>query len=251
MIFITGDTHGDVSRLSLENFPEQKEMTKDDYVIILGDFGLIWDYKGENAHEKESLDWLESLPFTTLFIDGNHENFDRLNAYPTENWKGGVIHRIRPSVIHLMRGYVFNLQGKKCFAFGGAKSHDVQGGILVPSDEDFKKQLEKAEKGTQPFRIYSQSWWNEELPSEVEIERGMRSLEKADLSVDFVFTHCCSSSTQAILSGGSYKVDCCTHAFEGYKQRIKFKKWFFGHYHDNKEVVKDEILIYEQIVRIV
>ena len=32
MIYITGDTHGDwMSRLNTKAFPEQKEMTKDDY----------------------------------------------------------------------------------------------------------------------------------------------------------------------------------------------------------------------------
>ena len=34
-IFITGDTHGDVTRLNTESFFEQKEMTKDDYLIRL------------------------------------------------------------------------------------------------------------------------------------------------------------------------------------------------------------------------
>ena len=30
------------------------------------------------------LDWLDGKAFTTLFVDGNHENFDRLYAYPVE-----------------------------------------------------------------------------------------------------------------------------------------------------------------------
>ena len=42
MIYITGDCHKDFSRFTLENFPEQKQMTKDDYVIICGDFGGVW-----------------------------------------------------------------------------------------------------------------------------------------------------------------------------------------------------------------
>ena len=39
MIFVTGDCHGDYRRFSRENFPEQKKLTKSDYVIIAGDFG--------------------------------------------------------------------------------------------------------------------------------------------------------------------------------------------------------------------
>ena len=65
MIYVTGDTHGDwKSRLNKDAFPEQREMTKDDYVIVLGDFG-IWD---NSDREKRNLDWLNNRKFTTLFI---------------------------------------------------------------------------------------------------------------------------------------------------------------------------------------
>ena len=40
MIYVTGDTHADFRRFSTREFPEQKELTKDDFVIICGDFGL-------------------------------------------------------------------------------------------------------------------------------------------------------------------------------------------------------------------
>ena len=39
MIYITGDTHAQFNRFSTKHFPEQKNMTRDDYVIICGDFG--------------------------------------------------------------------------------------------------------------------------------------------------------------------------------------------------------------------
>lgn len=38
MVFATGDTHGNFLRFRPENFPEQKNMTKSDYVIICGDY---------------------------------------------------------------------------------------------------------------------------------------------------------------------------------------------------------------------
>lgn len=42
-VWITGDTHGDwMNRLKVDSFPEQKELTKNDFIIICGDFG-IWD----------------------------------------------------------------------------------------------------------------------------------------------------------------------------------------------------------------
>lgn len=113
MIYITGDCHGNFERFNTSIFPEQKEMTKDDYVIICGDFGGVWNRNEESKTETMVLDWLDCKPFTILFVDGNHENFDRLYAYPVEEWHGGKVHKIRPSVIHLMRGQVFELEGKK------------------------------------------------------------------------------------------------------------------------------------------
>ena len=80
MIFITGDTHIplDISKLNSDKFPQQKELTKNDYVIICGDFGGIW-----YGNEKDNywLNWLEKKNFTTLFVDGNHENFAALSQY--------------------------------------------------------------------------------------------------------------------------------------------------------------------------
>ena len=79
MVFVTGDTHGDwKSRLNKYVFPEGVELTKDDYVIICGDFG-IWD---DSPRENGNLDWLENRKFTTLFVAGNHSNYDILDNLP-------------------------------------------------------------------------------------------------------------------------------------------------------------------------
>ena len=115
-IFITGDTHGDFTRFQKEIFYEQAELTKEDCVIITGDFGGVWD---GSADERYWLDWLEQRPFTTLFVSGNHENFDLLAEYPVENQWGGKVQRIRPSVIHLMRGQVYSIQGKSSSQWAG------------------------------------------------------------------------------------------------------------------------------------
>ena len=92
MIFVTGDTHGDFYRFSLEEFPEQKEMTRDDTMIICGDFGGVWC---GDERDNEELDKLAQLPFTIVFVSGNHENFDALARYPVTEWKGGKVQFIR------------------------------------------------------------------------------------------------------------------------------------------------------------
>lgn len=250
MIYITGDCHQDFERFNIDVFPEQKEMTKDDCVIICGDFGGVWNRNEESSREAKLMDWLENRPFTTLFVDGNHENFDRLYAYPVEKWHGGKVHKIRPSVIHLMRGQVFEIDGKSIFAFGGASSHDIAGGILEPDDPDFKKKKKKLDQGWYPYRVNHVSWWKQELPSEEEMQEGIENLAAHDNKVDFIVTHCCVSSTQTLLGGGLYKTDILTEYHEKIRQNTSFKKWFFGHYHDNRNVNIEEILIYEQMIRI-
>lgn len=89
MVYITGDTHAEfIHRFNTKNFPEQKNMTKDDCLIICGDFGGIWDAESETKGEKYWLDWFEERSYTFLFVDGNHENFDRLYTYPISSWHG-------------------------------------------------------------------------------------------------------------------------------------------------------------------
>ena len=163
MIYITGDTHADFTRLEEEKFPIQTEMTKNDYVIICGDFGGVWNYIVESMHEKQWLDWLDNKNFTTLFVDGNHENFERLYKYPVEEWHGGKVHKIRDSVIHLMRGEIYDIDNNKFFTFGGARSHDIRDGIL--NIDEYEKIYEYRKRGAY-FRIRDYSWWDLELPTE-------------------------------------------------------------------------------------
>lgn len=250
MIYITGDCHSEFGRFSKEIFPEQEEMTKRDFIIICGDFGGVWNKTEESPKETWWLDWLQNKSFTTLFVDGNHENFDRLSGYTIEEWHGGKVHKLRPSVIHLMRGQVFEIDGKRIFAFGGAGSHDIDGGILELDDPQYKQKKKVLDNGWKPYRINHLSWWKEELPSEEEMQEGLENLEKCGNKVDFIISHCCAASTLAVLSQGFYKPDCLNTYFEEVRQKVEFKKWFFGHYHENKNVNTEEILLYEQIIRI-
>ena len=177
-IFITGDTHGDFTRFKKEIFREQAELTKDDYVIICGDFGGIWDSSAEECHW---LDWLDAKPFTTLFVSGNHENYDLLAKFPVQEWHSGKVQFIRPSIVHLMRGQIYELEGKRFFAMGGASGHDISDGILEPDDPQFKRKCRRLNARRALYRVNHQSWWKEELPSEAEYRTARTGLEKARL----------------------------------------------------------------------
>lgn len=205
MIFITGDIHGeiDIKKLNTKNFPIQKELTKQDYVIICGDFGLIWN--GSKA-EKYWLDWLSDKPFTTLFVDGNHENFDLLQVFAATEWHGGKVQVIRPNILHLMRGQVYDIDGKKFFSMGGAASHDKK------------------------YRTEGKSWWAQEMPSAEEYKEAEINLAQHNWEVDCVITHCAPTSVQSYLNP-SLVSDDLTAFFEQLIGRLKWDKWYFGHYH--------------------
>ncbi len=246
MLFITGDTHGDFRRFSADIFPEQKEMTKDDYVIVCGDFGLWHDTK----EERYWLNWLDEKPFTTLFVDGNHSNFDRLYNMPPREFSGGQAHFIRDSVIHLMRGQIFDIAGKRFFTMGGASSHDISEGILEPGDPEFKRKRKALDSKMALYRVNHISWWKEELPCIEEYETARRNLDACGWRVDYIVSHCCPSSVMDIISGGSYQRDQLTDFFDEINERCAFDYWFFGHYHDNRAIMRKYILLYEQIVEL-
>lgn len=246
-IIVTGDIHGNpFQRLNLENFPEGKTFTKEDYVIILGDFGLVWD---NSAMEHSCLDWLENKSWTTLFIDGNHENYDLLNKFPIEEWGGGRVQKIRSSVIHLLRGEVYDIGGYKFLAMGGARSHDIQDGVLEVGDprikiwkkDDFKL-----------FRINHISWWEEEIPNEEERKNALKNLAENDYKVDYILTHEAPSSDVILMDHLLYHPDEYSKWLEmEIRQKVKYKKWFFGHYHLNLDVNEKETCLFERRIRIV
>lgn len=242
-LYICGDIHGslDIQKLNIDNFPEQKNLTKDDYLVILGDFGLIWDYKGESKEEKYWLKWFNEKKFTTLFIDGNHENFTRIEQYPKINFHGGCAHKIRDSIFHLERGYVFEISDTKCFVMGGAQSHDIQDGILNPedyslgiNDKHFKMKLKEWVKARKLFRIKNVEWWPQELPSDLELIRGLDSLKAVDYNVDFIFSHC--APTQVAAQMGYSENNFLTNYFNKLSFITKYKEWHFGHYHQDRKV---------------
>ena len=162
MLYFTGDTHGEKGRFSEEKMPGESKWTKKDVIFVCGDFGYIMY---DDAIERDYLDELAQKPYTICFCDGNHENFTVLNSYPVEVWNGGKIHRIRPNIIHLMRGQIFNIQGKKIFSMGGAYS------------------IDKALKRSQGLH------WSEELPNNEEYREAVDALKVVDFQVDYIISH--------------------------------------------------------------
>ena len=224
-IFITGDTHGDYDwrKLKTRRFPVQEDLTKEDYLIITGDFGGVF---GGDRTDDFILKCYTKRNFTTLFVDGNHENHDLLDSYPVEEWNGGKVHRITPSVIHLMRGQVYEIDGRTFFTMGGAESSDKQ------------------------YRTEGHSWWSRELPSDEEYEEAVKNLTRYDYNVDHIITHCGPeeylSAADPIFERRSNKL---TAFLSTIAQTAQYKSWYFGHYHDDKDYGRLHLL-YNSIVEL-
>ncbi|MDA8234467.1 MAG: metallophosphatase [Clostridia bacterium] len=229
MLYVTGDTHGgtDIAKLNSHSFVENRVLSKNDYVIVAGDFGLVQDFQNEDSYW---LEWFQQKNFTTLFVDGNKENFGLLNSYPIDFWRGGKVHRINDSIIHLMRGQVFDFDGIKIFTFGGAKSKGIE---------------RKIENG---------SWWKEEMPSEEEYIEGLKVLERHNWNVDYIITHACPRVALEYLSsqyGIKGKANELHMYFDELNQKVKYKHWYFGHYHLDVSLSDKMTLLFNKVERVI
>lgn len=221
MIYITGDTHGafDINKINPKENRQLQKLTGEDFLIICGDFGCVWDGAG---NDRFWLNWLESLPWKTLFIDGNHDNFDLLKEFPTVDFQGGRAHQIRSNIFHLKRGEVYNLDGKKFFCFGGAPSHDVQ------------------------YRKEHVSWWKDELPTQADVDNAVKNLDKVNWDVDYVVSH---DVYEDHPSAKKYPLDLSVYGpgyldihkvLQGFEDKLNYKMWFTGHYHDDFKVIDEK-----------
>ncbi len=225
MIYVTGDTHGKLDALKLGLFADKNpQLTKDDYVIICGDFGGVWARETLDS----DLETYKKLPFTTLFVDGNHENFRLLNSFPVTEWRGGKVHEIAPDIIHLMRGQIFTLEGKTIFAFGGATSTD------------------------KAFRREGISWWAEEMPTFGELDEGIANLRKYGNKVDYIITHSCGERALMYpplrVFGRGMSVYPDNQMLSFFEDTVEYTRWYFGHYHLDAKLNDKFRVLYQDIV---
>lgn len=218
MIYITGDTHGDFKRLN------DFWLKAEDVLIICGDFGCI--YANDKTEEK-CLNTLSEKPFTIAFVDGNHENFPAIYSYPLEKWNGGMVHKIRKNIIHLMRGQVYSIDGNTFFVMGGAYSMDRY----------------KRREGI--------SWWSKELPSKEEYTEAIQTLNKSQMKVDFILSH--TAPREIICRMGmlpdQHDLEL-TGFLEWIMHDVDFKKWFFGHWHLDKDVDERFVALWYDVKKI-
>ena len=228
MIWLTGDTHYhiDMGKLSGKNWPEGKSLKKTDYLIVCGDFGLLWT----NEPDKTEIwwtKWLDERSWTTLFVDGNHENHIRLNHLDTKEMFGGKVGVVSDSIFHLKRGEIYEIEGCRFFCFGGAESID------------------------KIFRTPGESWWPEEIPTKAEQDYGLDKLQEYRNEVDFIIAHTCPLHYLKLLDNryGIKANDTTCKYLDHIRKTVKFKKGYSGHFHINHDFGNWHLL-YNNIVEL-
>ena len=227
-VFLTGDTHGDRDIGKVEAFAQVAgQLTRDDALIVLGDFGLVWS-DPPSQRERARLDWLEAQPWTTCFVDGNHENFDLLDSLPVTSRYGGKVHEVRPHVIHLMRGETYQIGSHRFFVVGGAHSIDAA------------------------WRVPHRSWWEQEVPAEQERARIADAARQVG-EVDYVLTHCpptgCYERYRARFSGFWGPSDEYTDWLQEHVEGVvRYRRWFYGHLHMDLPFDEPHTVLFNEIV---
>jgi len=233
-VYVTGDTHGDIdmAKLGHKRWRLGRTLSKESVVIILGDFGVLWDAK-PNPKEERMLEWLNQRKYTVLFIDGNHDCHPRLLSLPQEERYGGIVGKVSNHVYHLRRGQIYTMTGQTFFTFGGALSYDKDS------------------------RLPGISWWPEEIPSKEEQELAITNLEKINWKVDYVLTHTVTMeiATSVFRVNPRYvkEMDPTWNFLSFIADRLEFKAWYFGHWHEDTEFLmkgKKYIGRYHQVTEV-
>lgn len=167
-VLVVGDMHGNLFAWQRTIMKAYKQ-SRAEVILQVGDFGYGWD--DLYLYELDAI--LEAAGATVLWLDGNHENFDKLEmagAFPSHK---GVNEPTQTSerTWYLPRGYVWDWHGRKCLALGGAYSVD------------------------KPYRTPHRSWWPQEEITEDDVTialRGIKDYGHGDgdpQPIDVMFTH--------------------------------------------------------------
>ncbi|MGX3045793.1 metallophosphoesterase family protein [Helicobacter sp. T3_23-1056] len=217
-IYIFGDTHGIIETQKVASL--QDLYTSNDYVVICGDFGVIWNDKPNEA-ELNIQAILNDLPCKVLFVDGNHENFNRINALPRIKMFGSEVGRYTCNVFHLRRGHIYRINDRNFFVQGGALSIDKE------------------------WRIPNVTYWKQEDITQGEVEFTISNIENFTGNIDYVLSHTIPTTAlnelgkqisirHKIHDTNSIKLEWIYQTLQ--KRDFDIKAWFFGHWHDDVDM---------------
>ena len=222
MIYITGDTHGDFTRIM--EFCKKEKTTTEDIMIILGDAGINYSSYQNDINKKR---FIRKIPVTLFCIHGNHEIRPcHIKQYSIQRFMGGNVYREEdfPTINFAIDGETYYFNGLKTIVCGGAYSVDKY------------------------YRLeHGWSWFEDEQPSN-EIKTKVESvLKKNNYDIDIFLSHTTPYNYRPIeMFLPQVDQNLVDHSTELWLQTIEnklnYKKWYAGHYHTNKLDKKIQIL---------
>jgi len=99
--YVISDIHGQYDMFM--ELIDKIDLKQTDTLYVLGD---ILD---RGPHPIKVLKKLMEMP-NAICIVGNHENFEHLNSYPTDEWNGGKVHFVESDIIHF---YILSHSGPR------------------------------------------------------------------------------------------------------------------------------------------
>ena len=231
-IYITGDTHGliDIQKVVTWYQVNEEKLTQDDILIICGDTNIAPFYGVPES--RKALPIFDKMKITIAYVDGNHENFEKLNMMDIEEWNGGKIHRHSDNVIHLMRGQIYSIEGMKILTIGGATSPDKN------------------------LRLLGMDYFKEEDIMQYDIDETLNNLQDNNNTVDIIISH--TIGKEFIYKRMFNEI----HAMESYMGGINnfldyigeittYKHWYFGHFHMDVDYIEDnKSAVFNRIIKI-
>lgn len=216
MIYITGDTHRDFSRI----YKLKKD--SDNMLILLGDVGINYYLNEEDKNCKE---YLKKLKLKLFCVRGNHEERpENISTYKEVEMFGRkvFIEEEYPNLVFAKDGETYNIDGKKILVIGGAYSVDKQYRLL-----------------------HGYEWFKDEQLTEIEMDNILNKIK--GMHFDIVLTHTCPYKYEPrevfIRELDQTKVDKSMEKFlDGVESSITYDKWYCGHYHIEKKVDKLEFM---------
>ncbi|HWP51595.1 MAG TPA: metallophosphoesterase [Clostridia bacterium] len=218
MIYITGDTHGDITRFKQFKaiLPKYRH-----HILVCGDFGFVWD---GSEREKKRLKKMERLDCNIMFVEGTHDNLDLLSDYPLEEYCGGQVRRITKNVFWMQRGELFSIEGVTIFAMGGGESSDA----------------DERQEGV--------NWWRGELPTIAEIEAARSAIEKAEGGVDIVITHHNPRLELGLIDTQRLTINALGVFLSDVAKAVNYRHWYFGKDHVDKTISPRMTAVFEKVI---
>ena len=214
MIYVTGDMHGNYSAFAERRLDKLK---KDDILLITGDFGFVWDNSKE---ELKNLKKIEKKKYRIVFIEGAHENFERLREYPEEEIYGAGAYKIADNIYCLKRGEIYDIEDMSVFALGGG----------LPPHED---------EADDPIK----------LPNDEELQHAVDNLQSRRRRVDLIITHEAPASVKRLIDR-SAAVNDLNIFLDTMLHNTRYGKWYFGSLHEDRALSEKLICVYESVLAV-